>query len=74
MVNLQLTFEGLVVDQFLFELLGVERISFVDAVGQLCLGLVVELFDLVDLICVEDVLVANFLQESSQGKETSLRI
>jgi len=69
-----LAFECLVVDQFLFELLRVEGVGLVDAVGQLCLGLIVQFFDFVDLISVEDVLIANFLQESTHRGGISVRI
>ena len=49
--------------ELLLQLLGVQRISLIDGLCEVSLGPVVQLLDFVNLIRVEDVLVANFLEE-----------
>lgn len=40
-----------------------QRVGLIDRVGQVSLGAVVQLLDLIDFVRVKDVLVADFLQE-----------
>ena len=49
--------------ELLLQLLGVQRISLIDGLCEVSLGPVVQLLDFVNLIRVEDVLVADFLEE-----------
>ena len=61
---------GIIREQLLLELLGVQRVSLVDRIGQVGLRAVVEVLDLVDFVRVEDVFVADLLQEPTYNGTT----
>jgi len=59
----QLLLQRVVSEQLFFKFLGMQRVGLVDGLSQICLRPVVQLFDLVDLICVEDVFITYLLEE-----------
>ena len=65
----ELFLQAVVLEELLLELLRVERVGLVDGVRELGLRPIVEFFDLVDLVRVKDVLVANLLQEPTPQRK-----
>lgn len=55
--------DSLVCKQLFFKLLGVQRVGLVDRISQVGLSTIVEFLDLVDLVRVENVFVADLLEE-----------
>ena len=55
--------QRVVSEQFFFKFLGMQRVGLVDRLGQIRLCPVVQLFDLIDLICVKDVFITYLLEE-----------
>ena len=71
-VNLQFFLEILVSQKFFLELLCMKGVGLVDTFCEFSLGLVIEFLDLVNLFCVENIFVANFLEEPEQDQITIL--
>ena len=60
---MEFVLERVVGQELILELLRVQRVRLVDRLGQLRLRLVIQVLNLIDFVRVEDVLVADLLQE-----------